>query len=213
MNTSTLKKFSQTARRQPARAGERSAGAGAAHRQRRAAREGGRPARAAPADRRDSSKEAVIDRVAYTWFNRFCALRFMDVNRYTRIGVVSPAEGFTQPEILQEAKQGVHRRRPGALRGPRSGVRPARAAGAPSSDPQEEAYRLLLVGVCNAYTRDDAVPVRADRRLHRAADAAWTCSRTTRSCTDLREALTAGGLPGCGGDRLAVPVLHLREEG
>ena len=55
----------------------------------------------------DSRKQAVIDRVAYTWFNRFCALRFMDVNRYTRIGVVSPAEGFTQPEILQEAKQGV----------------------------------------------------------------------------------------------------------
>ena len=53
-----------------------------------------------------SSKKAVIDRVAYTWFNRFCALRFMDVNHYTGIGVVSPVEGFTQPEILQEAKQG-----------------------------------------------------------------------------------------------------------
>ena len=51
-------------------------------------------------------RKRSIDRVAYTWFNRFCALRFMDVNHYTRIGVVSPAEGFTQPEILQEAKQG-----------------------------------------------------------------------------------------------------------
>ena len=49
----------------------------------------------------------MIERVAYTWFNRFCALRFMDVNHYTRVGVVSPADGFTQPEILQEAKQGV----------------------------------------------------------------------------------------------------------
>ena len=38
-------------------------------------------------------QERLIERVAYTWFNRFCALRFMDVNRYTRIGVVSPAEG------------------------------------------------------------------------------------------------------------------------
>jgi len=37
-----------------------------------------------------TSKEAVIDRVAYIWFNRFCALRFMDVNRYTNIGTVSP---------------------------------------------------------------------------------------------------------------------------
>ena len=28
----------------------------------------------------DHGREQVIDRVAYTWFNRFCALRFMDVN-------------------------------------------------------------------------------------------------------------------------------------
>ncbi|NBC46739.1 MAG: class I SAM-dependent DNA methyltransferase, partial [Gammaproteobacteria bacterium] len=48
----------------------------------------------------------VIERVAYTWFNRFCALRFMDVNRYSRIGVVSPAEGQFQPEILSDAKMG-----------------------------------------------------------------------------------------------------------
>src|SRR5574344_1782596 len=48
----------------------------------------------------------VIERVAYIWFNRFCALRFMDMNRYTRIGVVSPAEGQFQPEILAEAKMG-----------------------------------------------------------------------------------------------------------
>ena len=53
-----------------------------------------------------TSKAAVVERVAYTWFNRFCALRFMDVNRYTTISVISPAEGFSQPEILQEAKQG-----------------------------------------------------------------------------------------------------------
>lgn len=50
--------------------------------------------------------DQVIERVAYTWFNRFCALRFMDVNRYTRIGVVSPAKEQIQPEILAEAKMG-----------------------------------------------------------------------------------------------------------
>lgn len=44
----------------------------------------------------------LAERVAYIWFNRFCALRFMDVNRYTRIGVVSPSEGQFQPEILAE---------------------------------------------------------------------------------------------------------------
>ena len=51
-------------------------------------------------------RDQVIEKVAYIWFNRFCALRFMDVNRYTRIGVVSPAEGQFQPEILAEAKMG-----------------------------------------------------------------------------------------------------------
>ncbi len=95
-----------------------------------------------------SSKEAVVDRVAYTWFNRFCALRYMDVNHYTRIGIVSPQEGFTQPEILQEAKQGViddyfkvdNQKVIGLLNGQ-----------LPSSSPQQEAYRLLLVGACNAF--------------------------------------------------------------
>lgn len=52
-----------------------------------------------------TSKEQVIERVAYIWFNRFCALRFMDANRYTQIGIVSPAEGQFQPEILADAKR------------------------------------------------------------------------------------------------------------
>ena len=28
----------------------------------------------------------IIEKVAYTWFNRFTALRFMDVNGYTLVG-------------------------------------------------------------------------------------------------------------------------------
>lgn len=47
-----------------------------------------------------SDRDQVIEKVAYTWFNRFTALRFMDVNDYTRLKVVSPAEGQTRPEIL-----------------------------------------------------------------------------------------------------------------
>ena len=95
-----------------------------------------------------TSRAAVVERVAYTWFNRFCALRFMDVNHYTALGVVSPAEGFTQPELLQEAKQGhiddalpVDRQRVFDLLGGRL----------PAREPQQEAYRLLLVGACNGY--------------------------------------------------------------
>lgn len=96
-------------------------------------------------------KAVVIDRVAYTWFNRFCALRFMDVNHYTRIGAVSPVEGGTQPEVLLEAKQGhvddelARFVNPQVIFSLLNGQRPA-------SDPQGEAYRLLLVGVCNSYS-------------------------------------------------------------
>jgi hypothetical protein len=95
-----------------------------------------------------TSKEAVIDRVAYTWFNRFCALRFMDVNHYTSVGMVSPTQGFTQPEILQEAKQGVFDE---SINVERERVLGLLSGQIPSSNPQQEAYRLLLVGACNAY--------------------------------------------------------------
>ena len=95
-----------------------------------------------------SSKKAVIDRVAYTWFNRFCALRFMDVNHYTRIGVVSPVEGHTQPEVLAEAKQGVIDE---SFKLDRARVLGLLNGQYPSSNPQQEAYRLLLVGACNAW--------------------------------------------------------------
>ena len=72
----------------------------------------------------------------------------MDVNHYTRIGIVSPQEGFTQPEILQEAKQGVI---DDSLRVDKQKVIGLLNGLLPSSKPQQEAYRLLLVGACNAY--------------------------------------------------------------
>jgi hypothetical protein len=97
-------------------------------------------------------KKQIIERVAYTWFNRFCALRFMDVNRYTRIGVVSPAEGQFQPEILAEAKMGhideemVHDK-------VRQQIFALLDGKAPSRDPQGEAYRLLVVAACNFWNK------------------------------------------------------------
>jgi hypothetical protein len=95
-----------------------------------------------------SSEAAVVDKVAYTWFNRFCALRFMDVNHYTRIGVVSPVEGFTQPEVLGEAKQGVIDE---SFEVDQARVIALLNGQIPSSNPQQEAYRLLLKGACNAW--------------------------------------------------------------
>ncbi|WP_430228634.1 BREX-1 system adenine-specific DNA-methyltransferase PglX [Nitrosomonas communis] len=101
---------------------------------------------------KEHSKEQVVERVAYIWFNRFCALRFMDVNRYTHIGVVSPAEGQFQPEILAEAKMGhideemVHDK-------VRQHIFALLDGKAPSRDPQGEAYRLLVVAACNFWNK------------------------------------------------------------
>lgn len=99
---------------------------------------------------KDHGKAWVTDRVAYIWFNRFCALRFMDVNRYTRIGIVSPAEGQFQPEILLEAKLG-HIDEEMVPAKTQQLVADLLAGKSPSHDPQGEAYRLLVVAACNAW--------------------------------------------------------------
>jgi Eco57I restriction-modification methylase len=99
---------------------------------------------------KEHGKEWVAERVAYIWFNRFCALRFMDVNRYTRIGVVSPAEGQFQPEILLEAKMG-HIDEEMVSAKTQQLVADLLAGKSPSHDPQGEAYSLLVVAACNAW--------------------------------------------------------------
>lgn len=96
--------------------------------------------------------EQTIEQVSYIWFNRFVALRFMDIHHYTKIGVVSPAEGQTQPELLSEAKAGyiddnivsneIKQRILGLLNGTIQ-----------SPKPQEEVYQLLLVSYCNAFNK------------------------------------------------------------
>ncbi|MBY3093308.1 BREX-1 system adenine-specific DNA-methyltransferase PglX [Rhizobium laguerreae] len=93
----------------------------------------------------EAGERQVVEQVAYTWFNRFTALRFMDVNGYTNPRVVSPAEGATRPEILAEAMAGnLPEKAPAAI----SALLEGRT---PSNDPQAEAYRLLLVHACNAW--------------------------------------------------------------
>lgn len=146
MNTRALENFAQSARRQlreqvAARLAQ-VLGTDSVE-----IREQAKAVEALQAEIKRTARGEVIERVAYTWFNRFCALRFMDANHYTRIGIVSPVAGFTQPEILQEAKQGliddsfpVDKQRIMALLGGQT----------PAAHPQGEAYRLLLVGACNA---------------------------------------------------------------
>ncbi|SFI77937.1 hypothetical protein SAMN05421638_1111 [Kaistella treverensis] len=95
-----------------------------------------------------STKEEVIDRVSYTWFNRFMALRFMDVNGYqpTGVKVLTPKDGFTLPEILDDAKRGhvsddlnLNRQR----------IFDILDGNIPSRDAQGEVYRDLLIASCN----------------------------------------------------------------
>jgi hypothetical protein len=74
----------------------------------------------------------------------------MDVNRVTRIGVVSPLEGQFQPEILAEAKMGhIDEEMVPARPIQASRLRALLDGKAPSRDPQQEAYRLLVVATCN----------------------------------------------------------------
>jgi len=94
---------------------------------------------------RETDKTHVIEQVAYTWFNRFTALRFMDVNGYTNPRVVSPADGATRPEILAEAMAG---NLPESASPTIAALLEGRT---PSNGPQAEAYRLLLVHACNAW--------------------------------------------------------------
>ena len=78
----------------------------------------------------------VIEEVAYTWFNRVMALRFMDANGYNTPMVVSPAAGQTRPEVLQDAMGGTF------------------DDNLSLSDedkllPEAKLYRRLLVAICN----------------------------------------------------------------
>jgi hypothetical protein len=101
-----------------------------------------------------AGRAKVADKVAYTWFNRIIALRFMDANGYTVIGVVSPHRGQTsgQPEVLADAKRGVidtdvvGKRAADTITALLDGTRR-------SSDPQGEAYSVLLADYCRYWHR------------------------------------------------------------
>lgn len=47
--------------------------------------------------------EQVVEEVAYTWFNRFCALHYMEVNNYLPVRVFTDEEGAFHPQIMTEA--------------------------------------------------------------------------------------------------------------
>lgn len=83
----------------------------------------------------------VMEEVAYTWFNRFIALRFMEVNNYlpSHIRVFSDSTGAFKPEILNDV---LHLDLPG--------LNTEKVAEHIEKNQTEDLYRYLLLTQCNA---------------------------------------------------------------
>ncbi|WP_144533674.1 BREX-1 system adenine-specific DNA-methyltransferase PglX [Bacillus pumilus] len=53
----------------------------------------------------DIGFDRVMEETAYTWFNRFIALRYMEVNEYlpTKVHILSSNSGSAEPDMMKEA--------------------------------------------------------------------------------------------------------------
>ena len=93
-------------------------------------------------------RKQLIDKMAYTWFNRFVALRYMDANGFQpfQLSVLSPENGQVSPELLQEAMGGHI---PSELKVDQQQIMDILDGRTNTSNPENEAYRLLLIGACN----------------------------------------------------------------
>ena len=101
---------------------------------------------------KEKGYQQVMEEVAYTWFNRFIALRFMEVNNYlpSHIRVFSDASGAFKPEILNDV---LHLDLPGLDSG--------KVAEYIEINDTEALYRYLLLTQCNAL--NSALPVMFER--------------------------------------------------
>jgi len=113
----------------------------------------GRPFPKEVADRRKRLEELirvkgfsqVMEEVAYTWFNRLCAIRYMELHDYLGHGcrVLSNPNGSDIPEILEKATsvelEGLDKDK----------IIELRLAG----NKDAELYRMILVKQCNALNR------------------------------------------------------------
>ena len=95
-------------------------------------------------------RDRLIEEVAYTWFNRIVAFRYMDLRGYHKVRVVSPQAGQVQPELLFQIKQGRTPPEIRSLQGVFDGILNGTIA---SSQPDREIYTAALLGICNDYSR------------------------------------------------------------
>lgn len=100
-------------------------------------------------ERYAKEKEDFIEEVAYTWFNRFIALRFMDVNEMTLAPVISTTDEQPIPQIFLDAKAGNIEEDLPLDRQRFFDLIDKKISGVQDSD--NEAYKLLFISTCNYY--------------------------------------------------------------
>lgn len=85
--------------------------------------------------------EQVMEEVAYTWFNRFTALRFMEVNNYlpSHTRVFTNENGEFKPQILADA-----------IQLDLEGLNMDKVFELKDANKTEELYKYLLITQCNA---------------------------------------------------------------
>ena len=85
--------------------------------------------------------EQVMEEVAYTWFNRFSALRFMEVNAYlpSRVRVFTDEDNAFKPQILTES---IHLEL--------DGLDMEKVYAYKDANDNDELYKYLLITQCNA---------------------------------------------------------------
>jgi hypothetical protein len=100
-----------------------------------------------------TDRNGLVERVAYTWFNRFAALRFMDAHGWHpfRARIITPANpDETQPEILRSVLAGSLPAELAPFSDPKR-INSLLDGTTPSTDPQGEVYRHLVLAACRFY--------------------------------------------------------------
>lgn len=92
----------------------------------------------------DKGYKQVMEEVAYTWFNRFSALRFMEVNGYlpSHVRVFTDEENNFKPQIIIEA---IHL--------DLDGLDMEKVYELKDAEKSEELYKYLLIVQCNALNK------------------------------------------------------------
>ena len=96
------------------------------------------------AEIKDKGYKQVMEEVAYTWFNRFSALRFMEVNGYlpSYVRVFTDEENNFKPQIIAEA---IHL--------DLDGLNMEKVYELKEAEKTEELYKYLLIVQCNALNK------------------------------------------------------------